>query len=82
METRLNSVIAEIETLDDADLDQVLAFVADLKSTHRTNKDDLSDARSLRNQLEAKYGMEHFGSTASMLDEAREERLNDLMGRD
>ena len=82
METRVNSLIAEIETLDDADLDQVLAFVADLKSTHRTAKGDVSNARRFRNQLEAKYGADHFGSIASMLDEAREERLNDLMGRD
>lgn len=82
METRLNRVIAEIETLDDTDLDQVLAFVADLKSMRRMNKDNISDARNLRNRLEAKYGTDHFGSIASMIDEAREERLNDLMGRD
>ena len=82
METRLDSVIAEIETLDDADLDQVLAFVAELKSAHRSDREILSDARTLRQQLQAKYGAEHFGSVASMIDEAREERLNDLMGRD
>lgn len=82
METRLDALIAEIESLDEIELDRVFAFVADLKAMHLAGKDVSADARRLRQRLQEKYGVPHFGSIVSVVDEAREERLNDLMGRD
>ncbi|MCB9452775.1 MAG: hypothetical protein H6672_15155 [Anaerolineaceae bacterium] len=35
---------------------------------------------TLRLQLEAKYGADHFTSAVDILDEIREERLDDILG--
>jgi hypothetical protein len=37
--------------------------------------------RDLREELRAKYGDNHFGSAADVMNELREERLDELVGR-
>jgi hypothetical protein len=40
----------------------------------------LEEARAFRAELEQKYGKDHYFDSLEVLDEIREERLNDLMG--
>lgn len=40
----------------------------------------LADARAFRERLRAHYGPNHFFNSVDILNEIREERLNDLMG--
>lgn len=40
----------------------------------------LADVRAFREKLRAHYGPNHFFNSIDVLDEIREERLNDLMG--
>jgi len=40
----------------------------------------MEGVKELGTKLEAKYGANHFGRVQDILDEVREERLNDLTG--
>jgi hypothetical protein len=72
--------IKKIGQLDDAQKQRLLEFIDGMIESRLSPGNWLQEARALREQLRAKYGARHFGSVQAVIDEAREERLNDLMG--
>jgi len=75
-----DEIIRRIRQLDEAQqrelLDKLVVF-------EEPEPDDwLERVRTLREELRAKYGVQPFGSVVDMVNEAREERLDDIMGRD
>jgi hypothetical protein len=76
-------ILEKFRQLDGATRDHVLE-VLQHESDSLTTADErawLDRATQFRLSLREKYGFHHFGSIQDLLDEVREERLNDLMDR-
>lgn len=78
-------LLEKIGKLDAAKQRQVLAYVDSLLPEQGAPppfdfEEWLTSLSAFRDKLTAKYGPHHFGSVQDILDEVREERLNDLMG--
>jgi hypothetical protein len=71
-------IIAKFAQLDDEAKARVRSALVESPST--TEADWLEQARALREEMRAKYGTLRF-SAVDLLNEAREERLNDLTRR-
>lgn len=75
-------IIEKLHQLDDAQKVEVLAFI-DTIETHEkdvTLAKWLDMARQSRAATRTKYGSDYVIDAQSLLDEVREERLDDLMG--
>ena len=85
MTTLEHEILDYVTKLDATKQQQVLEFVRELTAepvkTQSTLSEWLEHADAFREELIAKYGVDHFGSVQNTLDDVREERLNDLMGR-
>ncbi len=85
MSTIEREILNYVTKLDTNMQKQVLEYVRELTSiplkTQITLAEWLGQAELFREELVAKYGSDHFGSVQNMVDDVREERLNDLMGR-
>lgn len=82
MSTMIQHEIMEVVSkLDDSKQLQVLEFVRSLdeNQTQFEMVDWLQRMRKLRQKLLAKYGPNHFPAVQAMIDEVREERLDDIM---
>ena len=85
MSTLEREILNYVTKLDANRQQQVLEYVRELTATpvktQSTLGEWLEQADVFREELVAKYGADHFASVQDMLDDVREERLNDLMGR-
>ncbi len=85
MSTLEREILNYVTKLDANQQQQVLEYVRELTSipikTQITLAEWLRQADVFREELVAKYGADYFGNVQKMMDDVREERLNDLMGR-
>jgi len=85
MTTLEHEILNYVTKLDIIKQQQVLEFVQELTAkpmqAQSTLGEWLEQADAFREELVAKYGVDHFGRVQETLDDVREERLNDLMGR-
>ena len=72
-------IIEAVRQLDEERQRQVLALARDLGQSQITLGEWLDRAHALREELRAKYGDNFYFNTVEVLDEIREERLNDIM---
>jgi hypothetical protein len=73
-----NEILSRVRRLDPARQQRVLDYVRSLEEQPATLSDWLESARAFRQRLQAQYGDDvQFGSQA-VLDEIREDRLDDL----
>jgi hypothetical protein len=69
-----NEIIENVRKLDDAGKQRILAFVEqELRKPQTTLGDWLERATAFREEMSAKYGVNHFFNVQSTLDELREE---------
>ena len=73
-------IIERVRRLDAESQKRVLEFIRSLSQSPMTDDEWLGKAHALRMELRAQYGEGFVFDSLSVLDEAREERLNDLMG--
>jgi mRNA-degrading endonuclease RelE of RelBE toxin-antitoxin system len=73
-------IIEQVRKLDAENQKRVLEFIRSLGQPSVTEEEWLEKAHALRLELRARYGEGFVFNSLSVLDEAREERLNDLMG--
>ena len=78
-------IVDRLSKLDSPLQQQVLDFVRQLQNSEGNESrltlgEWLKKTHILRSEFRAKYGDSKLIDTQSMLDEVREERLNDLMG--
>ena len=78
-------IVDRVSKLNPMTQQQVLDYVRQLQSDEAdelplTLREWLDKARTLRQELHAKYGDNYLIDIQSMLEEVREERSNDLMG--
>jgi hypothetical protein len=81
-----DEIIAKFRLLDHAARERVLkqieAELSETKPALLSPSEWLKWARQFRAELQAELGADTTVNTLDMLNEVREERLNDLMGRD
>ncbi len=73
-------IIEAVRQLDEKRQRQVLAFAHDLSQSQITLGEWLDRAHAFREELRAKYGDDFIFNSQAVLDEIREERLDDIMG--
>ena len=75
-------IIEKLHQLDDAQKVEVLAFIDTIETLERdiTLAKWLDRARQSRTATRKKYGDDYVIDAQTLLDEAREERLDDIMG--
>ncbi len=73
-------IIEKIRKLDEAQKKQILEFIQEIDEQESTDENWSDRARTLRLKLRHKYGVNRFADNQAVLDEVREERLNDLTG--
>ncbi len=74
-------ILEQILRLDETSRRRIVeAAAATLRDKVETSPDWLEEIRTIRAEMRAKYGKSQF-SVATLLNEVREERLNDLMDR-
>ena len=82
MSTVRQELLDQIDKLDEKQQQQLLENVRGLaKPQPLTWVQWLERADQAQAALREKYGDQHYFNSQSILDEVREERLNDLMGR-
>jgi hypothetical protein len=85
MTTLEREILNYVAKLDAAKQQQLLEYIRELTATPARTQSTLGEwleqADAFREELVAKYGLNHFGNVQDTLDDVREERLNDLMGR-
>jgi DNA integrity scanning protein DisA with diadenylate cyclase activity len=85
MSTLEREILNYVAKLDAHKQQQILDYVRELAAApvkaQLTLTEWLEQADAFREELVAKYGVDHFGNVQDALDDVREERLNDLMGR-
>lgn len=75
-------LLDQIDKLDEKQQQQLLEYVRVLsKPEALTWAQWLDLADQAQAKLRAKYGDQHYFNSQSILDEVREERLDDLLGR-
>lgn len=81
-----NEIVAKFRLLDHAARERVLkqieAELLEAEPATLNQSDWLRWARQFRAELQSELGTDTAVNTIDLLNEAREERLNDLMGRD
>ena len=80
LKTFEQEIIEQVRKLDAENHKRVLEFIRSLGQPSVTEEEWLEKAHALRLELRARYGEGFVFNSLSVLDEAREERLNDLMG--
>jgi hypothetical protein len=74
-------LLDQIDRLDETQQQQVLDYIRVLgKSPRITWTQWLELADQAQSELHAKYGDQHYFNSQSVLDEIRQERLDDLLG--
>lgn len=73
-------LIEKIRNLDDEGKLRVLDFVKQVEPKEFDFAAWMEEARAFRHKLKDKYGENFVVNSQSLLDEAREERLNALLG--
>lgn len=73
-------IYEKFQQLDDEAKRRVLHMLAEQQANPAAQGDWLDEARALRAEMRTKYGKLAF-SAAMLVNEDREERLNDLMDR-
>ena len=73
-------IYEKFEQLDESAKERVVQTLADQQARTAAKGDWLTAARALRAEMRGKYGKLAF-SAAMLINEVREERLNDLMDR-
>ena len=73
-------IVEAVRQLDEERQTRVLKFVRDLSQSQITLGEWLDRAHAFREELRAKYGDDFVFNSLEVLDEIREERLNDIMG--
>jgi hypothetical protein len=66
----------KIRKLDEQSKLRVLEFVNDLGRLKRSFEERQAEAEAIYQELRARYGDNHFPSSADILNEIREERLS------
>jgi hypothetical protein len=76
-------IIRKIDRMNPEQQQGVLDFITrTLDEAEKASGDWLEEILTLEKQVTAKYGETHFPSIAETINEIREERLDDLMGRE
>lgn len=73
-------LIDRIRKLDEERKRQVLIYIQEIDAPRLTLGEWLHDIETLSQELEAKYGARHFPSATDLINELREERLDDILG--
>jgi hypothetical protein len=73
-------IIEAVRQLDEERQKRVLEFIRDLSQSPLTLGEWLDRAQAFQDELRAKYGEDFVFNSQSVLDEIREERLDDIMG--
>lgn len=73
-------LIAKIESMDEHKQLQVLEFVNSLEQPKMSWDEWLKLAKTLHDDLVVEYGESHYFNSVDVLNEVREERLDDLRG--
>ncbi|MBI5669967.1 MAG: hypothetical protein HZC41_18390 [Chloroflexi bacterium] len=73
-------LIDRIRKLDEDRKRQVLLYIQEIDAPRLTLGEWLQDIETLSQTLQAKYGAHHFPSAADLINEVREERLDDILG--
>jgi hypothetical protein len=73
-------LIDRIRKLDEDRKRQVLLYIDEIDAPRLTLGEWLQDIERLSQELEKKYGANHFPSAADLINEVREERLDDILG--
>ncbi len=73
-------IIEAVQKLDRERKQRVLEFIRSLEKPQAVSADWFERVEAFQAELRAKYGDDFVFGVQSMLDEVREERLNDLMG--
>jgi hypothetical protein len=83
MATLTDEIVKQAAKLDEADQRQVLEYIQELVGLQRQSSVDmlewLAQAETFQAELRAKHGENFVVNSQVLLDEAREERLNDIM---
>jgi len=74
-------LLGRIDKLDEEQQRQVLEYIRILEKPQLLTWDQwLELADQAQAELRSKYGEKHYFNSQSILDEVREERLNDILG--
>jgi hypothetical protein len=73
-------ILDKVRQLDIESQQRVLEYIESIEAPAITIGEWLERIDALREQLDAKYGPNHFPSAADIIEEMREERLNDILG--
>lgn len=81
MTTILPELLDQLGKLDESQQQQILAYARQLTKPNPVSWEQwLEQSGQFQAVLRNKYGEHHFFDSRSLLDEVREERLNELMG--
>ena len=81
MTTLDQQIMEKVQQLDDTQKQVLLEFAEHLGERELTLAEWLDKVDATRQRLAEKYGVNPTFSVQELLDEVREERLNDIMGR-
>jgi hypothetical protein len=73
-------IIERLHNMDEVHQKSVLEFIRNIESPKMDLGEWLEKASKIHDDLVNEYGKDHFFNSQSVLDEIREERLDDLMG--
>ncbi len=73
-------IIEAVRQLDEERQQRVLEFIHSLSQADMPLEDWVQKAHEFRMAIRAKYGEDFVFNSQAVLDEIREERLNDIMG--
>ncbi len=77
-----DEIIRKVRKFDESTQRRILDYMATLEQKGTIPLGEwLKQAESLRLELLEQHGGKDFGSTVDLLNEMREERLDDLLGR-
>jgi hypothetical protein len=73
-------IISKLQRLDESQKVRVLKFIDQVTEPQRVQTDWFERVNAFQVELRAKYGDKRRFSVQDLLDEVREERLDDLLG--
>ncbi len=78
-----DEIVRKIDRMNPEQQQGVLDFITrTLSELEITSGDWLEEILALEKQITARYGEHHFPPSAEVINEIREERLDDLLGRE